>query len=136
VNNLYKLDVEVCVALSTKAEKVQSHDVGELWHKSLGYLHHGALKIMQQITTGLPRGALEQHDTCKGCTLGKYTKTTFHDQVAEHMQSLEGSTLVFVDLSRQPPLPGTSILLSLLMTIHGSVGSSSCRRRMRLSPSS
>ena len=43
-------------------------------------MHHGALKIMQQISTGLPKGKLEQVDTCKGCTLGKYTKSSFHDQ--------------------------------------------------------
>jgi len=41
---------------------------------------HGALKIVKQISTGLPKGALEQRDTCKGCTLGKYTKATFHDK--------------------------------------------------------
>ena len=47
VNNLYKLEVYDCVALSSKAELVQSQDVGELWHRRLGHLHHGALKIMQ-----------------------------------------------------------------------------------------
>jgi len=60
VRNMYNLDVEYCVALSTKAEKVQSHDVGEIWHRRLGNLHHGALKIMQLITTCLPKGALEK----------------------------------------------------------------------------
>ena len=30
VKNLYKLDVEDCAALSTKAEKVQSRDTSEL----------------------------------------------------------------------------------------------------------
>ena len=58
--NLYKLDVEDCSLLRIKAEKVQSRYVSELWHRILGHLHHGALKIMQQITTGLPKGALEQ----------------------------------------------------------------------------
>jgi transposase InsO family protein len=38
------------------------------------------LKILQQISTGLPKGTLEQVDTCKGCTLGKYTKSSFHDR--------------------------------------------------------
>jgi len=60
VKNMYKLDVEDCVVLSTKVEKVQSRDVGEIWHKRLGHLHHGALKIMQQITTSLPKGSLKQ----------------------------------------------------------------------------
>eukprot|EP00253_Pinus_taeda_P021301 PITA_21301 len=47
VKNLYKLEVDDCVALSSKAELVQSQDISELWHKQLGHLHHGALKIMQ-----------------------------------------------------------------------------------------
>eukprot|EP00253_Pinus_taeda_P009563 PITA_09563 len=80
VNNVYKLEVEDCISLSTKVEKVQSRDVGELWHRGLGHLHHGALKIMQQISIGLPKGKLEKFDTCKGCTLGKYTKASFHDK--------------------------------------------------------
>ena len=32
---------------------------------------------MQQISTGLPKGKMEQTNTCKGCTLGKYTKSSF-----------------------------------------------------------
>lgn len=47
VKNLYKLDVKDFVALSIKAEKVQSHNIDELWHRRLGHLHHGTLKIMQ-----------------------------------------------------------------------------------------
>ena len=38
VKNLYKLDVEDCVALIIKVEKLQNHDVGKLWHKRLGHL--------------------------------------------------------------------------------------------------
>ena len=47
VRNLYKLEVGDCAALISKAENVQSQDDGELWHRRLGHLHHGALKIMQ-----------------------------------------------------------------------------------------
>eukprot|EP00253_Pinus_taeda_P035077 PITA_35077 len=46
VKNLYKLEVDDCATLSSKAEMVQSQDVGKLWHKKLGHLHHEALKIM------------------------------------------------------------------------------------------
>jgi hypothetical protein len=67
-------------AMIGKAEKVVSRDEGELWHRKLGHLHHGALKIMQQISTGIPRGALAQLDQCKGCTLEKYVKSTFHEK--------------------------------------------------------
>lgn len=68
VKNLYKLEVDDYAALSMKAELVQSQDIGELWHMQLGHMHHGTLKIMQQISTGLPKGKIEQVDTCKGCT--------------------------------------------------------------------
>eukprot|EP00253_Pinus_taeda_P022816 PITA_22816 len=80
VKNLYKLEVDDCEALSMKVELVQSQVIGELWHRRLGHLHHGALKIMQQISTALPKCKLEQVDTCKSCTLGKYTKSSFHDR--------------------------------------------------------
>jgi hypothetical protein len=74
------LQVDGCGAMIGKAETVVSRDEGELWHRRLGHLHHGALKIMQQISTGLPRGTLAQSDQCKGCTLGKYVKSTFHEK--------------------------------------------------------
>jgi len=44
--------------MAGKAEGLVSQDDGELWHRRLGHLHHGALKILQQITTGLPKGTL------------------------------------------------------------------------------
>jgi hypothetical protein len=47
VKNLYMLEVDGCNAMIGKAEKVVSWDEGELWHRRLGHLHHGALKIMQ-----------------------------------------------------------------------------------------
>ena len=43
VKNLYKLDVDGCTALMGKADKVVSQDEGDLSHKRLGHLHHGAL---------------------------------------------------------------------------------------------
>jgi len=79
IRNLYKLQVEDYVALSSKAVVVHGQDIDELWHRRLGHLHHGALKIMQQISTGLPECKLEQTSTCKGCSLGKYAKASFHD---------------------------------------------------------
>ena len=63
MKNLYKLEVDDYAALSTKVELVQSQDIDELWHRWLGHFHHGALKIMQQISTRLPKGKLEQVDT-------------------------------------------------------------------------
>ena len=74
------LEVYDCGAMVAKEKKVVSQDEGELWHRRLGHLHHGALKIMQQISTGLPRVTLSQLDQCKGCTLGNYVKSTFHEK--------------------------------------------------------
>ena len=80
MKSLYKLEVHDYAALNFKEKLMQSQDIGELWHRKLGHLDHGALKIMQQISTKLPKGNLELVDTCKGCTLGKYAKSSFHDR--------------------------------------------------------
>eukprot|EP00253_Pinus_taeda_P033552 PITA_33552 len=103
VKNLYKLEVDDYATLSSKAEMVHYQDVGELWHRRLGLLHHEALKIMQQISSGLPNGKLEQATTCKGCTLGKYANIHFRIKTVELEQSWGKFTQMFVDLSLQPP---------------------------------
>ena len=75
--------------MAGKAEGVVSRDDGELWHRRLGHLHHGALKILQKISTGLPKGTLAQSDQCKGCTLGKFVKSTFHEKDSHATMILE-----------------------------------------------
>ena len=55
VKNLYKLEVDGCATMMGKAEEVVRWDEGELWHRILGHLHHAALKILQQISTRLPK---------------------------------------------------------------------------------
>lgn len=77
MKNLYRLQVETCATLSNKAYGEQSKDVGELWHMCMGDLHHGALKILRQISTGLPTCNFDKNGVCKGCTLDKYAKTSF-----------------------------------------------------------
>ena len=62
VKNIYKLEVDGCTAMMGKAEEVVRRDEGELWHSRLGHLHHGALKILQHISSGLPKGTLAQSD--------------------------------------------------------------------------
>jgi len=49
IENLYKLDVEYCVSLSMREEKVHSQDIDELWRRRLGHFHHGDLKVMQRV---------------------------------------------------------------------------------------
>ena len=52
--------------MAGKAEGVVRRDDGELWHKILGHLHHGALKILQQISTGLPKALLHSQISARG----------------------------------------------------------------------
>eukprot|EP00253_Pinus_taeda_P028031 PITA_28031 len=46
-------------------------------------------KIGVRITTGLPKGTLAQSDQCKGCTLGKFVKATFHEKDSRATTILE-----------------------------------------------
>jgi hypothetical protein len=41
------------------------------------HLHHGALGVLREMVTGVPDFSSEHYELCKGCTLGKYTKTYF-----------------------------------------------------------
>ena len=41
------------------------------------HFHHGALRVLRDIVTGLPYFSTEHADMCKGCSLGKYTKKSF-----------------------------------------------------------
>ena len=55
-NRLYKLQLESPMAL------VGSHgdkDLNELWHKRMGHLHHGALRILRSTVIGVPELSTE-----------------------------------------------------------------------------
>ena len=110
---------------------VKSQDVGELWHRKLGHLHHGALNIMQQISIGLPKGKLEQKNTCKGFILGKYAKSSFLDRDSKLEQPWSEFTQMFVDHSLQPPLLNKGTILFLLMIFLVDAGSTLCKRRIK-----
>jgi transposase InsO family protein len=69
---LYRLQFEPARALVSNA-----CDMAELWHRRMVHLHHGALKVLKEIVTGLPDFSTKHHEVCKGCAMGKYTKTTF-----------------------------------------------------------
>jgi transposase InsO family protein len=69
---LYRLQFELARALVSNA-----FDMAELWHMRMAHLHHGALKVLKEIVTGLLDFSTEHHEVCKGCGMGKYTKTTF-----------------------------------------------------------
>jgi transposase InsO family protein len=54
-----------------------SSEFCELWHRRMAHLHHRALRILREIVTRVPEFNTKHQEVCKGCALGKYTKTTF-----------------------------------------------------------
>jgi hypothetical protein len=71
---LYKLMFQPASAL---LHTTSSNDLCELWHRRMAHLHHGALRILREIVTGVPEFTIEHQELCKGCALEKYTKTFF-----------------------------------------------------------
>jgi transposase InsO family protein len=71
---LYKLMFQPTNAL---IHTTNNSDVCELWHKRMAHLHHGDLRVPREMVTGVPDFSTEHQELCKGCALGKYTKTAF-----------------------------------------------------------
>ena len=40
-------------------------------------MHHGALRLLREITTRVPNFSVDHYEVCRGCALGKYTKFPF-----------------------------------------------------------
>ena len=40
-------------------------------------MHHPTLNMLRYMVTGFPKFKTEDNDVCRGCALGKYTKTVF-----------------------------------------------------------
>ena len=60
-----------------------SSELCDLWHRRMAHLHHPTLGLLKQMVTGLPEISTGHSDVCKGCALGKYTKTAFRAMIAE-----------------------------------------------------
>ena len=43
----------------------------------MAHLHHSSLRMLRDMTTIFPYFSTEQSGVCRGCALGKYTKTAF-----------------------------------------------------------
>ena len=57
----------VVIGINLDGEK----DLNELWHRRMGHLHHGALRMLREIVIGVPVLSVEHDDVCRGCVLGK-----------------------------------------------------------------
>ena len=52
-------------------------DLNELWHKRMGNLHHGSLRILRETVTEVPVLSTKHDDICRGCVLAKYAKAAY-----------------------------------------------------------
>jgi hypothetical protein len=71
---LYKI---VFQPVRTLFHSTSSSDLCDLWHRRMAHFHHGALRVLRDIVTGVPNFNTKHQELCKGCDLGKYTKTIF-----------------------------------------------------------
>eukprot|EP00253_Pinus_taeda_P013098 PITA_13098 len=75
-NRLYRLQLDSSMALASSDNSSRT-TLNELWHRRMGHLHHGALKMLREIVTGVPKFGTEHNDVCKGCVPRKYAKVAF-----------------------------------------------------------
>jgi len=73
---LYKLELDSLKTLVSTTSSSEG-DLNELWHKKMGHLHYGALRMLKEIVKGVPELSTEHDDGRRGCVLGKYAKATF-----------------------------------------------------------
>lgn len=75
--SMYILQFEIAATLTSRGSPDSRGELGELWHRCMGHLLGSASKIHKEIVIGLPHCNMDQHEVCKGRTLGKYAKTPF-----------------------------------------------------------
>jgi len=79
-NKLYKLQLDSPkkqVSSRSNDSSSNGRDLNELWYRKRGHLQHGALRMLRETMTGVPKLSTEHDDVSRGCVLGKYAKATF-----------------------------------------------------------
>ena len=64
---LYRFLFQPCRALSHTVATSDS-DLCELWHRRMAHLHHGALRVLREIVTGLPE--FRERESMMRCAMG------------------------------------------------------------------
>ena len=81
---LYELNME---PIQTLIHEVA--DINEIWHRRLEHLHFKTLSTMEKMVTGLHKLNKDHSNICKGCALGKSTKSPFQDSTRKTNNVLE-----------------------------------------------
>eukprot|EP00253_Pinus_taeda_P015445 PITA_15445 len=75
---VYKFAFQSLLASSSSTDnRASSSELCEIWHRRMGHMYHGALRTLQEITTGVPDFSTDYFDTCRGCAMGKFAKSPF-----------------------------------------------------------
>eukprot|EP00253_Pinus_taeda_P032243 PITA_32243 len=61
-----------CTSGSTHTSTTSNRDLCELWHRKMAHMHHGALRVLREITTEVLDFSVEHYEVCRGCALGGY----------------------------------------------------------------
>jgi hypothetical protein len=72
---LFRFFFQPLLALAVSSDN--NKQLCELWHRRMAHLHHGALGELREVMTGVPQINIEHQDVCRGCALGKFSKTSF-----------------------------------------------------------
>ena len=56
---------------------VGTKNQGDLWHRRMEQLHHGALRHLRQVVIGVPQVHEEKHNHYKSCAMGKNIRKPF-----------------------------------------------------------
>ena len=68
------------------------------------HLHHEDLRILRDILTGVQEFSTKNQELCKGCSLGKYTKTAF-----PHSDCRVAGILDLIHFDVSGPMSSTSL---------------------------
>ena len=69
---VYRLHFE-----SAKALVNNNISQGDMWHRRMAHLHHGALRHLRHAVIGVPQVQEEKHNHYKGCDLEKNIRKPF-----------------------------------------------------------
>jgi hypothetical protein len=120
--NLYKLMFQPTREL---IHTTNNNDLCDLWHKRMEHLNHGDLRVLREMVTGILDFSIEHQELCKGCALGKYTKTFLPSSDSRVAGILDLIHSYVCSLMSSTSLYGCLFYVIFIMTSHGSLGFSS-----------
>jgi hypothetical protein len=57
----------------------------ELWHRRMAHFHHGALRSLREIVTGLPHFRIEHQGSAEGVLLGSTPRLPFPTVIVDQL---------------------------------------------------